>query len=245
MKLGVNERLRGKKLYRECWKPVITDEEDYTGLYEVSNLGRVRSVKNNKILKSSKGKNGYLSVSLYKNSKGKTYQVHRLVAFAFIPNPENKPYIDHINTIKTKNEVWNLRWVTPSENSNNPLTREKLEGENHHMFGKHHTEETKKKISETQKGENNPMYGKHHNEEAKSKISKANKGRKCSEEHKKKLKEAGSKKVICIEMGIVFDSMTEASEVLNVSRCNISGCCTGKRKTAGGFHWKYYEEEVS
>ena len=73
-----------------------------------------------------------------KNGKTKTIYTHKLVAEAFIPNPENKPCIDHINTIKTDNTVWlnedgsvnyektNLRWVTYKENSNNPLTIKKL-----------------------------------------------------------------------------------------------------------------------
>lgn len=228
--LGINERLNGKKLYKEVWKPIVTDEEDYTGLYEVSNLGRVRSLdrevwngkvwytKEGRILKIFKDGNGYFNVALHKDNKRKYYGVHRLVAFAFIPNPENKPYIDHINTIKTKNEVWNLRWVTPSENMSNPLTREKLDGENNPMYGKKHSEETKKKISETQKG------------------------RTFSEETRRKLSEASSKKVICIETGQVFNSLNEASEHIGVHKSNISKCVRGINKTCKGYHWKYYED---
>ena len=122
----------------EVWKPI----KDYEGLYEISNLGRVKSL--------NYGGTG----------KGKILKVHRLVAEAFIPNPGNKPCVDHINTIKNDNRVENLRWVTYKENSNNEKTLEKFKGENHHFFGKHHTEETKQKMSEVQKGENNPMYGK-------------------------------------------------------------------------------------
>lgn len=101
----------------EIWK----DIEGYEGLYQVSNLGRVKSLRYKRILRGWLDKQCYAYVHI----KNKPYKVHRLVAQAFIPNPDNKPYIDHINTIKTDNRVENLRWVTPKENSNNPLTRRK------------------------------------------------------------------------------------------------------------------------
>lgn len=106
----------------EVWK----DIEGYEGLYQVSNMGNVKSVGYGKerVLKFGKNNDGYLRVVLYKEGKGKTHKVHRLVAQAFIPNPENKEQIDHLNTIRTDNRVENLRWVTPKENNNNPLTKE-------------------------------------------------------------------------------------------------------------------------
>lgn len=119
----------------EIWKPVV----GYEGLYEVSNLGNVRSLNYRrtntvKNLSPSISKDGYIRVNLWKNCKGKVLAVHRLVAEAFVPNPDNKPQIDHINTDKTNNTVWlnedgsvnydktNLRWVSHKENMNNPLT---------------------------------------------------------------------------------------------------------------------------
>lgn len=121
-----------ENLLNEIWKPV----KGYEGLYEVSSLGNVRSLDRHlmfgnhyclfkgKPLKAYLTPKGYLSVMLYKNNKGKRYLIHRLVAEAFISNPNNLPCIDHINTIRDDNRVENLRWCTRKENSNNPLTRE-------------------------------------------------------------------------------------------------------------------------
>lgn len=117
----------------EIWK----DIKDYEGLYQVSNLGRIKSLDriiksgvsnsgyskiNGKILKQKLGKDGYLSVQLWKKGKGKWFIAHRLIAIAFIPNPQNKPYIDHINTIRNDNRIENLRWATREENDHNPIT---------------------------------------------------------------------------------------------------------------------------
>ena len=126
MKLGVNERLKGKKLYREVWKPVITDKEDYTGLYEVSNLGRVRSLdrydnrgckRKGQIRKTKKDKGGYYRIILCKNDKQKDFLVHRLVALAFIPNPNKLPIINHKDCCPSNNRADNLEWCNYSYNN--------------------------------------------------------------------------------------------------------------------------------
>lgn len=75
--------------------------------------------KYGKILKYGIKSNGYYCTCLYKNGKRKDFSVHRLYAKAYIPNPLNKPFIDHINRIRTDNRLENLRWVTRSENSRN------------------------------------------------------------------------------------------------------------------------------
>lgn len=107
----------------EIWK----DIKGYEGLYQVSNLGRVRSVDRldsanhklkGRIKSTSIRPNGYENVILCKNSKSKGYSVHRLVAQAFILNPENKPQINHIDENKANNKVSNLEWVTRKENIN-------------------------------------------------------------------------------------------------------------------------------
>ena len=108
----------------EVWKPIM----GYEGLYEVSNLGRVKSFakdKNGKIMSPCDNSKGYKYVTLGRGSKHK-YYIHRLVALHFIPNPENKPEIDHINGNPSDNRVENLRWATKLENMNNPITNKRM-----------------------------------------------------------------------------------------------------------------------
>lgn len=104
-------------MIKEIWK----DIKGYEGLYQVSNLGRVRIQRI--LLPWVTSKRAYVSLSDFKGHKQK-YLVHRLVADAFIPNPEGKPFVDHIDTNSLNNVATNLRWVTQKENCNNPLTLE-------------------------------------------------------------------------------------------------------------------------
>lgn len=94
------------------WKQIV----GYEGLYAVSDAGEVKSLRKNRILKLQSNRDGYLLVMLSKNGISKGYLVHRLVAKAFIDNPQNKPEINHIDEDKTNNSVSNLEWCTRSEN---------------------------------------------------------------------------------------------------------------------------------
>lgn len=107
----------------EIWK----DIENYEGLYQVSNYGRIKSLEregtkrrkiNECILSPAKNSCGYKTVVLHKDSIRKTYTVHRLVALAFIPNPDNLPQINHLNEDKENNHVENLEWCTNQYNQN-------------------------------------------------------------------------------------------------------------------------------
>lgn len=129
--------------------------------YSVSNLGNIRNDKTGNILKPQSNGKGYLKVRLYKGS-GDDYiikPVHRLVAYAFqeiCGEYSEGLQVDHINTVRNDNRAVNLRWVTPTENRLNPITnnkfKESVSGEKHFMYGKHHTDEAKMKMSESHKG---------------------------------------------------------------------------------------------
>lgn len=166
---------------KEIWR----DIEGYEG-YQVSNLGRVKSLKFGKeqILKVKKDR--YLRIGLCKDGKQKFYMVHRLVALAFLPNPENLPEINHIDEDKTNNRVENLEWCDRKYNIN---------------YGSHN-----KRKSESQT--NYPKF---------------------------------SKKVICVETGVIYQSAMQVKRELGFSNGNISNACNGRCKSAYGFHWRYID----
>lgn len=250
----------------EIWK----DIKDYEGLYQVSNLGRVKSLSKTlwngvgyfeskeRILVPGKDKDGYLQVGLYKNKKRKSFKIHRLVGQHFILNEENKPEINHKDGDKQNNNVNNLEWVTSSENSThaykagllkikkgkeNPL-HYRFKGSNNPMFGKTVSEETRMKISESMKrkhaGKKNPFYGKHHTEESRKLISKLTTG----------ANNPKAKKVKCVTTGKIFDCMVDGAEYYKIKNStDIGACCRGRQKSAGKHPitgekliWKYLED---
>lgn len=198
----------------EVWK----DIEGFEGLYQVSNMGRVKSLDryvtfidgrirhyDEKILKGRLKDNGYIQVSLYKDSKHiEQHYIHRLVAQAFIhfvPQDNVMYEIDHRNTNKQDNRVCNLCWVTRSQNLLNPITRKK------------------------------------------SSISRT--GKKLKEEWKNSIIKSCGKSVYCVETGKVFTTMTEAADFAGVTPQGIYAALkhTNGCKTAGGYHWRYVDEQ--
>lgn len=108
---------------KEIWR----DIKDYEGMYQVSNLGRVRSLNridsigrkiSGRIFKPSYVGRGYLQIYFRIGGKRKAFRVHQLVAQAFIPNPDNKTQVNHLDEDKTNNNIENLEWTTAKENNN-------------------------------------------------------------------------------------------------------------------------------
>ena len=181
----------------EIWK----DIPGYEGLYQVSSGGSVRSVDRviphkrhgvcnckGKELSLVVSRKGYRTVNLMVNGTHYLEFVHRLVATAFIPNPENKSQVNHIDGDKGNNNVNNLEWCSGSENSQ-------------------HAWDT---------------------------------GLQKATDERRALR---GRSVICVETGKEYYSIGYAVEQTHISRSGIKGCCHGKRRTAGGYHWRFKEAE--
>lgn len=167
------------------------------------------------MLKQTVNRSGYKRVGLYKNGKYKPYNVHRLVAITFIPNPTNLPVVNHKDEDKTNNNVNNLEWCTYEYNNNYGTKKERLSAS---KKGKTFSEEHKKNLS-------------------KSMIGKKGKDAPRSKPILMYDKEGNFIKR--------FDSTADANEYFGKARgcSSICGCLRGRRKTAYGFIFKYENKE--
>lgn len=184
----------------EEWK----DIEGYEGLYMVSNYGRVKSLKFGKerILYQSIGTKDYLLVKLFKEGNKITFRVHRLVAIAFIPNPENKPEVNHISELLYDEEHKDL-----AKKDNRSVNLEYCDAKYNSNYGTRN-----ERISKSMLGVN---------------INR----------------EDQSTKIICVETNKIYPSVHEAGRQTGIDNGSIIKCCKGKRKTAGGYRWKYATQE--
>ena len=217
----------------EEWK----DVEGYENIYQVSNYGNVRSLdrydrlgrfKPGTILTAADNGHGYKHVRLHKDGNHKMFYVHRLVAGAFIENPDNLPQVNHMDEDKSNNHVDNLEWCTNEYNSNYGNHNRKL-SEAHK--GKKLTEEHKRNIGKAVKE-------RWQDEAYRSKMMEIRTGSKHSEETRLKMSEKAKKnKVKCIETGEIFDSMKAAGERYNKNSSNLSRAIK-RNSLFAGYHWE-------
>ena len=194
------------------------DIPGYEGLYAVSDMGAVKSLARSinapkrgryftrnvkeRILKHADG-HGYKRVVLSKGGYKKGYAVHVLVAKAFIPNPENKPQVNHINGVRDDNRAENLEWVTQSENQIHSF---RVLGRKPTGLGTTMSPELRAKLE--------PHW------------YKARYARPC-------------RKVRCVETGVEYFSIAEASRKTGIAKPHISRVLAGGRRSCGGYTWRY------
>jgi len=144
--------MKTKPIKEEIWE----DIEEYEG-YQISSIGNIKSIsgkfksKKDKLLSRRIDKDGYVICAIYKNQKRKDFKIHRLVAKAFIPNPENKSMVNHKDGIKDHNWVDNLEWCTQGENEKHAYRTglKSHKGENHpyHKLTQKNVDEIRKRHS--------------------------------------------------------------------------------------------------
>lgn len=267
----------GSMEQEEIWKPVVGFENHYA----VSSLGRVKAIARivsrtdgairtyEEQILSQRMSRGYLMAQLNKGNRVLPKRIHRLVAEAFIPNPENKPCIDHLNADKTDNRVENLRWVTHSENMKNPITRGRMLKS--FRNGLTQRQIRGKKVSGSIKpvyqfNIDGTLYAVHEGVREASRATGVLPASICNSCTGKRGPHAGgflwsysptapvhnsriverNKRIAMFtlqhEFIALFDNSNEASRISKVNSEQIRVCCRGITKSGGGFIWEYADE---
>lgn len=218
--------------------------------YQVSDWGRVKKLcktKPSKIRKQDTTHDGYKRIGLWKNGVCNHYGVHRLVAEAFIPNPENKPCVGHLKTMengledKTANEPWNIAWMTYEENRNYGTCNERISNA---QKGRIFTEEHRKNLSESLK-KSEKLHEVMKSPDYLEKLSKAHKGKQLN---RKDLSMPVYQYTLDGELVGIYPSAKQAARDTGFKQSNISRCCNGGYTYKGkwinfikykGFKWSY------
>lgn len=247
-----------EELANEEWRDVV----GYEGKYQVSNLGRVMSLMyaksdNPKLMKLSLDKNGYQHITL-KRGKKLSCKVHRLVAQAFIPNPNNLPQVNHKDEDKTNNRVENLEWCTANYNTSYNNGRERrtlsrtangsrgaekvvsqfdLEGK----FIKTFQSIAKATIETNIDGASISRCCKHRVRSAGGFIWVWGNSQESVNEYQygHNRKKPRAQYDLSGHLIKIYPSALEASKMTGVPRQNINACCSNRTKTAGGYVWRY------
>lgn len=238
------------------WKKII-DKGIITD-YSVSNTGEVRKDTNNYMMKPYI-QNGYAHITLQINKKPKRFNIHRLVAIAFIPNPENKPYVNHIDGNRSNNHVNNLEWVTAAENTQHAVrtglmqpTREKaviqfgLDGNKIFEYksiaeAARMTNSSTSKITiccQRQREQHNGFQWRY-KDDCCEKLQPI-------KEYRTKRKKVAQIDVQTGEVVAVYESLQAAARAVNGSHSAISNIINhkGQTKTHKGFGWEVVDDIV-
>ena len=226
-----------EEMATEEWRDIV----GYEGRYQVSNLGR------------------YSEIGLLKSGIMKHHKVARLVALSFIPNPEDKPCIDHIDTVRNNDRMSNLRWVTNSENMRNPITYAKCcKLAQKRNLGRKTSDKTKQILRELNLGSGGEKsaFGTKWSEETRQKHFEniKNGGRKHTEESLQKMRdykasETHLRKAVKPVTQYTKDGVKVrdwlcakyAGVELGINISCITQVVLGKKKSCGGFIWRYAE----
>jgi hypothetical protein len=251
----------------EEWK----DVRGYEGMYLVSNMGRVKSVERTvstntgkrriqeKVLLPMMTDNGYWTVCLSRDGASRRVSVHRLVAEAFIPNPDNLPMVNHKDECGLNNAVENLEWCTAKYNSNYGTVKDRISEKNGKPVCRFDLEtgEILEVFRSMSEAESTGLYCRclirdvcqgvrpHHKGYGWRFVNEADAERGRMGEMPERLRAAVQKGVRQLEIGTgrvlgTFDSVAQAARsIYPASGSHIGCCCNGTRKSCGGYMWEW------